>query len=122
MILGGLWHGAGWTFVAWGALHGFYLILNHTWLSLRAYFGWNTDNESAFGNGISRTLTLLAVIVGWVFFRAETFKGAWQIITGMSGKNGVALPNSILEFAPFLETLRQAILECRCLPAAQLPG
>ena len=48
MILGGLWHGAGWTFVAWGALHGFYLILNHTWLSLRAYFGWNTDKRERF--------------------------------------------------------------------------
>src|SRR5438477_10215145 len=40
MVLGGLWHGAGWTFVAWGALHGAYLVLNHGWRAMRARLGW----------------------------------------------------------------------------------
>ena len=122
MILGGLWHGAGWTFVAWGALHGCYLIINHTWLNVRAYFGWNTVNESPFGNGMSRMLTLLAVIVGWVFFRAETFSGAWQIIAGMSGKNGAALPNSILEFAPFLGNFATGYSRIPLLAGGTLTG
>ncbi len=39
MLLGGLWHGAGWTFVVWGALHGFYLVVNHLWRALRQHFG-----------------------------------------------------------------------------------
>src|SRR5690606_424877 len=40
MLLGGLWHGAGWTFVAWGALHGVYLVVNHAWIALRARLGF----------------------------------------------------------------------------------
>ena len=49
MLLGGLWHGAGWTFVVWGALHGFYLIINHAWIAARESFpiGRNLPGNSA---------------------------------------------------------------------------
>jgi alginate O-acetyltransferase complex protein AlgI len=40
MLLGGLWHGAGWTFVIWGALHGFYLLVNHAWRAFKTRLGW----------------------------------------------------------------------------------
>ena len=85
MILGGLWHGAGWTFIAWGALHGSYLIINHAWHKI-----WTHPINRWWSRGIARMITLLAVMVGWVFFRAETFDGAMIILTGM-----VNLPNAL---------------------------
>ncbi len=78
MILGGLWHGAGWTFVIWGALHGLYLIINHLW---RSICPWSFNN--GWSNAVSRLLTLIAVMIAWVFFRAETFDGALTIISAM---------------------------------------
>lgn len=78
MLLGGLWHGAGWTFVAWGALHGFYLIINHLWQKL-----WGKPIDRWWSRGIARTITLLAVVIGWVFFKASTFDGALSILHGM---------------------------------------
>ncbi len=78
MVLGGLWHGAGWTFVAWGGLHGIYLIINHAWLKL-----WTKPIKRWWSIGIARAVTLFAVIIGWVFFRAETFDGAIAIISSM---------------------------------------
>jgi D-alanyl-lipoteichoic acid acyltransferase DltB (MBOAT superfamily) len=85
MALGGLWHGASWTFVAWGGLHGLYLVVNHTWSRL-----WGRSSKPALlpawlGNGLAQALTLLAIIVAWVFFRAESFGGASNILAGMSG-------------------------------------
>lgn len=92
MLLGGLWHGAGWNFVIWGALHGVYLGINHGWHSIRA----PALMRSVITWG-ARPLTLLAVIIGWVFFRAETFSGATSILKGMAGLNGVAIPYKYLE-------------------------
>ena len=82
MLLGGLWHGAGWTFVLWGALHGAFLVVHRLWqrlkLPLPATAAW--------------ALTFFAVVFAWVPFRAETLAGAGQIVAGMVGFNGVALP------------------------------
>ena len=50
MLIGGLWHGAAWTFVIWGALHGVFLIVNHGWRALRTALGW-TSAETAAGAG-----------------------------------------------------------------------
>jgi alginate O-acetyltransferase complex protein AlgI len=91
MLIGGLWHGAGWTFVVWGALHGVYLIINHGWRKLRGKIltGPVGRFESALGWGV----TLLAVIVAWVFFRAGSFSGAVLLLQGMGGAyGGVTLP------------------------------
>jgi D-alanyl-lipoteichoic acid acyltransferase DltB (MBOAT superfamily) len=86
MLLGGLWHGAGWTYVAWGGLHGLYLVINHAWRGLKARFGWQDGGKfSRFGAGF---LTFLAVVVGWVFFRADNFSVAIDMLSGMSGMNG----------------------------------
>ncbi len=93
MLLGGLWHGAGWTFVAWGGLHGCYLIVNHA--ARAALKNWQGRNSRGFGFA-SLLLTLLCVMVGWVFFRAETLAGALSILRGMMGLNGVALPPKYL--------------------------
>jgi alginate O-acetyltransferase complex protein AlgI len=82
MVLGGLWHGASWTFVAWGALHGVYLLINHAFRALRA-------KSAAKPNGIvgriaGAAVTFLAVVVAWVFFRATTFSGALRVLRGMA--------------------------------------
>jgi len=95
MLLGGIWHGAGWTFVAWGMLHGTYLIINHAWRKIRKdIFKWP---EYAGGGEITvaRILTLLAIIVGWVYFRADSINGANHLILTMSGSNGVSLPTDL---------------------------
>jgi hypothetical protein len=91
MILGGLWHGAGWTFVLWGALHGFYLTINHGW---RAIF--KNRNKTKIGSFIAWTITFMAVVISWVPFRSESINGAANILIGMTGINGLVLPESYI--------------------------
>ncbi|HHH38949.1 MAG TPA: MBOAT family protein [Sedimenticola sp.] len=79
MLLGGLWHGAGWTFVIWGGLHGLYLMVNNLW---RRIWRWRIDRW--WSRGIARVVTFLAVVVGWVFFRAESFGGALHLLRAMT--------------------------------------
>ncbi len=83
MLLAGLWHGAGWTFVLWGGLHGVYLAVNHLFrricrprqLRVPTWAGW--------------AVTFVCVNVAWVFFRAESVSRAVSIVKGMAGLNGV---------------------------------
>jgi alginate O-acetyltransferase complex protein AlgI len=74
MLLGGLWHGAGFTFVIWGALHGLYLTINHVF---RSSVSWRLPNPIAWA------LTAVAIIVGWVFFRADTVNTAIKLLRAM---------------------------------------
>ena len=84
MLLGGLWHGAGWTFIIWGALHGIYLSINHWWKlhgkTLPKSVGW--------------TITFLAVVASWVFFRARNATDAWQILQTMIGAKGIVIASN----------------------------
>jgi alginate O-acetyltransferase complex protein AlgI len=87
MLIGGLWHGASWTFVIWGALHGIYLAIER---SLRKPFaGYRPSRVAVVGLGL---MTFLLVDIAWVFFRAKTFKTAWLILGGMFGMNTGAAP------------------------------
>ena len=78
MLLGGLWHGAAWSFVVWGGLHGLALAANSAWdrarLPMPRLLGW--------------TLTMLFVLCSWVLFRAGSFAQAWSILCSMAGLNG----------------------------------
>jgi D-alanyl-lipoteichoic acid acyltransferase DltB (MBOAT superfamily) len=94
MFLGGLWHGAAWTFVFWGALHGVFLVINHGWRTARGALGHDLNSSTPVGRAASRLVTFLAVVVGWVFFRAESFDAAAVMIEGMVGVNGFVLPTS----------------------------
>ena len=96
MLLGGLWHGAGWTFVVWGGLHGVYLVLNHQWRSLRKFLGHNLQQSFWWSQILGYVVTFLAVVVAWVFFRAESMDASFNILGAMSGKNGVSLSLNVL--------------------------
>lgn len=96
MVLGGLWHGAGWTFMMWGALHGCYLIVNHAWHWFCAKAGLEHLRASAAWRWVAWLITFLAVVVGWVFFRAESFEAVTAMLSGMVGLNGISLPNFIV--------------------------
>ncbi len=80
MLLGGLWHGANWTFVAWGGLHGLYLSVER-WLKAR--FKGVTVGKG--GMVALMLLTFLLIDVTWVFFRADSFTEAWTILAAMGG-------------------------------------
>lgn len=91
MLLGGLWHGAGWTYVWWGGLHGFFLIVHHTWQYVR---GLVARPAGIVERTAGRALTFVVVVVGWVFFRAEDFGTATALLRSMWGGNGLALPSA----------------------------
>jgi D-alanyl-lipoteichoic acid acyltransferase DltB (MBOAT superfamily) len=79
MLLGGLWHGAAWTFVVWGALHGFYLVVHRGWSSI----GWAPAvrlRQTAAWRWTARLVLFHAVCLGWVFFRAPSFKLAFATL------------------------------------------
>jgi alginate O-acetyltransferase complex protein AlgI len=84
MLLGGLWHGAGWNYLIWGGLHGVYLSINHLW---RGWRGGNAHVPAAgwAAKGFCWAITFFAVVVAWVFFRARTMAGAWQMLGGLFG-------------------------------------
>jgi len=87
MLLGGLWHGANWTFVAWGGLHGLYLSVERL---LRARFANYRPGPVVFV--LLGLLTYTLVNLTWVFFRAKTFSRAWLVLRGMLGQNAAARP------------------------------
>lgn len=79
MLLGGLWHGANWTFIIWGGLHGVYLVINH---AVRHFLG---ERRSIVIGLLGWLITFLAVVVGWVFFRASSLSVAFEILHAMFG-------------------------------------
>lgn len=73
MLLGGLWHGAGWTFVIWGGLHGSYLVINHLWKSLGV----------TLPRPLATLFTFLAVMLAWAFFRADSVESALHLLSAL---------------------------------------
>lgn len=93
MLLGGLWHGAGWTFVLWGGLHGGYLVV-HRLLQWAATYSPSLDTIIRI-RILAWTTTFTAVVIGWVFFRAESVQAASSLLRGMAGLNGVSFPTQL---------------------------
>ena len=90
MLLGGLWHGASWTFVAWGGLHGFYLVVNHAWQHT-----WKIQKNtpiSPLGRISGIFITFISVVVAWVLFRSTSFDAATRVLAAMFGGSGLSLP------------------------------
>jgi D-alanyl-lipoteichoic acid acyltransferase DltB (MBOAT superfamily) len=89
MLLGGIWHGAKWTFLIWGGLHGLVLAAERIWRDLKPA-GWPSVPRP-----IAIFLTFHIVVLGWIFFRAETFDGAIAYLQGIwnwQGKSTVITP------------------------------
>jgi alginate O-acetyltransferase complex protein AlgI len=86
MVLGGLWHGANWTFITWGALHGLYLCVNHAWQWIGSRTGVAGRLPSIITVPASTVLTFLLVVVAWVYFRADTMGAAHHVLTAMLGR------------------------------------
>jgi alginate O-acetyltransferase complex protein AlgI len=84
MLLGGFWHGASWTFLVWGGLHGIYLVCNHAWTVATKHWPakWHTLLKPVY-----YLTTFMAVVVGWIFFRATSFTSAFKIIDAMITPN-----------------------------------
>jgi len=115
MLLGGLWHGANWTFVVWGALHGFYLmaekfiqdlklkvqlqpnVMNNAPIALRGIAAPRFLKTLPSSNFIYALFTFFLVNVTWVFFRAPDFTSAWRMLAAMFGAahNGAVLLSNL---------------------------
>lgn len=89
MFLGGLWHGAAWTFVIWGLYHGVLLVIFHA---------WRLNNRPSWNNFLARGSTFLAVIIGWVMFRADSVDIALSLYESMLGLNGFEALSTVASF------------------------
>jgi D-alanyl-lipoteichoic acid acyltransferase DltB (MBOAT superfamily) len=112
-LVSGLWHGASWTFVAWGGLHGVYIMLTHVVRS-------RTGDEDAKGGAafVGWALTFLGAMLAWILFRAQSFPLAWAYLTGLVGAHGAAVavsPMVWVAFAAFLFDHAWGFVEERAL-------
>jgi alginate O-acetyltransferase complex protein AlgI len=119
MLLGGLWHGAGWTFVIWGGLHGLYLVLNHVWRAFSRRWLTAFPLPPALGRALAKLLTFVAVVFAWVFFRAESLPAAQAMLDGMAGLNGISIADPYYYGAPQLKGLLIMFAIVWGLPNAQ---
>lgn len=102
MLLGGLWHGADWRFLLWGGLHGLYLILHEVWsrhAPCWARLPWP----------LAQALTLLAVLLAWVPFRAPDLEATTAMLRGLFGLNGLALPAQLIALWPPLGGIARSV-------------
>jgi len=93
-LIGGFWHGAAWTFLAWGALHGLFTCVCHGWKALRTRLGWT--NPGRIAGFFGWLLTFLCVLVSWVFFRADSFASALAVLSSMAGSQGFSVASTPL--------------------------
>lgn len=87
MVLGGLWHGANWTFVLWGAWHGSLMAMERA---------LGAKENTPYPKYIALPLTLLLVLIGWVMFRAPDVGTALDLYAGMAGGHGIGLSEDIV--------------------------
>ena len=97
MFVSGLWHGAGYGFVIWGLIHGFYLTINHAWRLIRPRLWPDRLSYERIMRPIGGILTFVAVAAAMVFFRSPTITSAADVLKGLIGQNGVALPQAIYD-------------------------
>jgi len=98
MLLGGLWHGAAWTFVIWGALHSFYLIVHRVWSGIP----WTPlvrIRQTIVWRWIARILLFNAVCLGWVFFRSPSFEIAFAVLRRLAAPGAITLASVPVEMA-----------------------
>ena len=91
MLLGGLWHGAGWTYICWGGLHGIYLAINHLWRASLQHVPvrWFPPRLSGLTGG---AITFVSVVVAWVLFRSADMAHAIVMLKAMAGIEARPIP------------------------------
>jgi alginate O-acetyltransferase complex protein AlgI len=99
MLLSGLWHGAGWTYVIWGGLHGVYLVVAHRWRKFVEWQGWRLDY--LWYRLLSVSVTFLVVFFAWVFFRAPNVDSAMRVMSSMVGRHGLTMTKEWTNRATF---------------------
>jgi D-alanyl-lipoteichoic acid acyltransferase DltB (MBOAT superfamily) len=108
MVLGGLWHGANWTFVIWGALHGGGQVVGHHRRQARVARGLPALAEGPLRATWQRFWTFQFVCLGWVFFNASSFTNAWgmieRVFTGWGQGSPLVNPGLALVIAAFIAT------------------
>ncbi len=92
MLLGGLWHGASWTFVVWGGIHGTGLVAEHADMQRRKRLGLPAFSPKGARRWIARFITFQIVCIAWVFFRASSFADAWAVFESIFENWGMASP------------------------------
>lgn len=97
MFVSGFWHGAGYLFILWGLVHGFYLCINHAWRIFVAKKFSNRSRYETVMRPVGVVLTFLSVSAAMVIFRATNGSGAIEILSGMIGANGISLPSGLVE-------------------------
>lgn len=113
MLLGGLWHGASWTFVLWGGLHGLYMVVNHGWRQVTRRTGYQLPAP------VGWLLTMLAVVAAWTFFRAPSAEAAVALLRCMLGLQATAEAGRAVSF----DALRAwSTIACCAAVALALPN
>jgi len=92
-LIGGLWHGASWMFVAWGAMHGVAIVLHRAWQQM----GQKMNTLLAW------FITFNFINITWIFFRAKEWTDAKNVLSGMLGIHGIMLPEKYADKLSFLE-------------------
>ncbi len=95
MLLGGLWHGAGWGFVLWGGLNGLFLLVNHLWRNTLNLDKDNPRPNSRFALEVGLTWTFLLIMFSRVFFRTPSFEAAVRVLKGLVGQGGFAIAEGL---------------------------
>jgi D-alanyl-lipoteichoic acid acyltransferase DltB (MBOAT superfamily) len=101
-VLGGLWHGAAWTFVVWGAIHGGFLSLEHWRRTRRAELGLPDPPDTAWRRWGARFVTFQIVCLAWVFFRAESFTNAADILARLFDPSHWGEPSPLVKVSVLL--------------------
>ena len=115
MLLGGLWHGAAWTFVIWGALHG-------AALAIERALGLHRDSTPRLVRVMWWGVVQVVVLITWIFFRSDSIAGAWQFVLNIAALEWAA-PNEVIRFGswflipPALMHLWRLLEERRVVPA-----
>lgn len=111
MLIAGAWHGAGWTFILWGAYHGALLALNHAWRYIQhALPGYSTWAKRPLYQGMSISVTFLLVVIGWVLFRATDLSAVGIILQKLASVQSLAVEVVHLVQTAHFTSIMQAVL------------
>jgi alginate O-acetyltransferase complex protein AlgI len=97
MFVSGLWHGAGYGFIVWGLLHGCYLTINHAWRLVAVRLWPDRPRYDRVMKPVGLVLTFVSVTTAMIFFRASTLTSAIDLVKGIIGLNGVAVPQALFD-------------------------